>query len=85
LDRRLGGLQSRSGRGGEEENSQFSPGIEPYTFRMLPLIGKEIVEVTNKDIVIMKVNRICKNRSERVIIHRNSGNQSAKSTGLDFL
>jgi hypothetical protein len=27
LDRRLGGLQNRSGRGGEEKNSQLSPGI----------------------------------------------------------
>jgi hypothetical protein len=30
LDRRLGGPQSRSGRGGEERNSQPPPGIEPY-------------------------------------------------------
>jgi len=29
LDRRLGGPQSRSGRGGEEKNSQPLPGIEP--------------------------------------------------------
>jgi hypothetical protein len=29
LDRRLGGPQSRSGRGGEEKNSQLPPGIEP--------------------------------------------------------
>jgi hypothetical protein len=29
LDRRLGGLQSRSGRGGEEKNSQPLPGLEP--------------------------------------------------------
>jgi hypothetical protein len=28
LDRRLGGHQSRSGRGGEEKNSQLSQGIE---------------------------------------------------------
>jgi hypothetical protein len=28
LDRRLGGPQSRSGRGGEEKNSQPPPGIE---------------------------------------------------------
>jgi hypothetical protein len=28
LDRRLGGLQSRSGRGGEKKNSQPPPGIE---------------------------------------------------------
>jgi hypothetical protein len=29
LDRRLGGPQSRSGRGGEDKNSQLPPGIEP--------------------------------------------------------
>jgi hypothetical protein len=29
LDRRLGGPQSRSGRGGEEKNYQVLPGLEP--------------------------------------------------------
>jgi hypothetical protein len=29
LDRRLGGPQNRSGRGGEEKNSQPLPGLEP--------------------------------------------------------
>jgi hypothetical protein len=29
LDRRLGGPQSRSGRGGEEKNSQRLPELEP--------------------------------------------------------
>jgi hypothetical protein len=29
-DRKLGGHQSRSGRGGEEKNSQPPPGVEPY-------------------------------------------------------
>jgi hypothetical protein len=29
LDRRLGGTQSRSGRGIEEKNSQSPPGVEP--------------------------------------------------------
>jgi hypothetical protein len=29
LDRRLGGTQSRSRRGGEEKNSQPLPGLEP--------------------------------------------------------
>jgi hypothetical protein len=29
LYRRVGGPQSRSGRGGEEKNSQPQPGIEP--------------------------------------------------------
>jgi hypothetical protein len=31
LDRRLGGPQSRSGRGGEEKNSQPPPAMEPRT------------------------------------------------------
>jgi hypothetical protein len=30
LAKRLGGTQSRSGRGGEEKNPQPPPGIEPY-------------------------------------------------------
>jgi hypothetical protein len=30
LDKRLGGLQSRSGHSGEEKNYQPPPGIEPY-------------------------------------------------------
>jgi hypothetical protein len=30
LDRRLGGPQSRSGRGGEEKNSRSLPGLEPW-------------------------------------------------------
>jgi hypothetical protein len=29
LDRRLGGPQSQSGRGGEEKNFQLMPGLEP--------------------------------------------------------
>jgi hypothetical protein len=44
LDRRLGGPQSRSGRGGEEKNSQPPPGIEPWNSdrpisRLLDVIG----------------------------------------------
>jgi hypothetical protein len=33
LDRRLGGPQSRSGRSGEEKNSQPLPGLEPPIIR----------------------------------------------------
>jgi hypothetical protein len=33
LDRRLGGPQSRSGRGGEEKNSQTLWGLEPPIIR----------------------------------------------------
>jgi hypothetical protein len=55
LDRRLGGLQSQSGRGGEEKNSQLLPGLEPpiiqlvaqrYTIELSQLLS--IMSVTNK-------------------------------------
>jgi hypothetical protein len=36
LDRRLGGPHSRSGRGGEEKNSQPPPGIEPQNLVAIP-------------------------------------------------
>jgi len=36
LDRRLGGPQSRSGRGGEEKNSQLPPGI--YLCNVLAIV-----------------------------------------------
>jgi hypothetical protein len=35
LDRRLGGLQSQSGRGGEEKNSQPLPGFEPLIIQRI--------------------------------------------------
>jgi hypothetical protein len=35
LDRRLGGSLSRSGRGGEDMNSQPLPGLEPAVFQPL--------------------------------------------------
>jgi hypothetical protein len=35
LDRRLGGLQSRSGRGGEEKNSQPLPGLDPPIIQLV--------------------------------------------------
>jgi hypothetical protein len=45
LDRRLGGPQSRSGRGGEEKNSRPLSGIEPWNpdrpARSLPIILTE--------------------------------------------
>jgi hypothetical protein len=49
LDRRLGGPQSRSGRGGEEKNSQPSPEIEPYNAgrpaRSLVTIQTELLRI----------------------------------------
>jgi hypothetical protein len=35
MDRRLGGPQSRSGRGGENKNSQPFPGLEPLIIQSL--------------------------------------------------
>jgi hypothetical protein len=35
LDRRLSGPQSRSGRGGEEKNSQPPPGLEPTIIHLV--------------------------------------------------
>jgi hypothetical protein len=32
-DKRLGGPQSQSGRGGEEKTSQYLPGLEPLTIQ----------------------------------------------------
>jgi hypothetical protein len=46
MDRRLGEFQSRSRRGGEEKNSQPSPGIEPenpdHPSRILVAIPAEL-------------------------------------------
>jgi hypothetical protein len=39
LDRRLGGLQSRYGRRGEEKYSQLTPGIEPQNPEPMQLAG----------------------------------------------
>jgi hypothetical protein len=56
LDRRLGATQSRSGRGGEEKNSQPLPGLEPpiiqpvaqrYTNELCRLPPPSSVEVKN--------------------------------------
>jgi hypothetical protein len=43
LDRRLGGLQSRSGRGGEEKNSQPLPGIETILKLILKIACEGVV------------------------------------------
>jgi hypothetical protein len=40
LDRRLGGPQSRSGRGGEEKNFQHSPGNEPRSSDRPPVASR---------------------------------------------
>jgi hypothetical protein len=51
LDRRLGGPQGRSGHGGEEKNSQPSPGTEPQNLyrlaRSLVAIPSELYILNN--------------------------------------
>jgi hypothetical protein len=44
LDRTLGGLQSRSGRGGEEENSQPLQGLEPPIIQ--PVVQRYTAELS---------------------------------------
>jgi hypothetical protein len=43
LDRRLGGPYSRSGRGGEEKNSQILPEIDPLIIQ--PLVQRYATEL----------------------------------------
>jgi hypothetical protein len=45
LDRRLGGAQSRSGRGGEEKNSQSGPESNPRTPIVQPVAQRCISEL----------------------------------------
>jgi hypothetical protein len=50
LNRRLGGLQSRSGRSGEEKNSQPLPGLElpiiqPVSQRYTPELSRCLFDV----------------------------------------
>jgi hypothetical protein len=54
LDRRLGGPQSRSGRGGEEKNSQPPPGIELLN----PDRGKENFRFLSKENNAWNLNSI---------------------------
>jgi hypothetical protein len=43
FDRRLGGSQGRSGRGGEEKNSQSPPGLEPSIIQ--PIVQRYTTEL----------------------------------------
>jgi hypothetical protein len=51
LDRRLGGPQSRSGRGGEEKNSQLPPGIERFFIILVLKFVKNFVVLTGYIII----------------------------------
>jgi hypothetical protein len=58
LDRRLGKLQSRSGRGGDVKNSQPPPGIEPWNPNRL---AYTLVSVQNK--IIFKHATVFRNHA----------------------
>jgi hypothetical protein len=51
LDKRLGGPQSRSGRGGEEKNSHLLPGIEPPIIQ--PLAQRYTTELSRFHILFL--------------------------------
>jgi hypothetical protein len=55
LDRRLGGPQSQSGRGGEEKNSQPLPGLEPLIMQLVAQSYTTEVywleEITKKEVI----------------------------------
>jgi len=50
LDRRLSGPQSRSGRGGEEKDSQPLPGLEPQ-----PVAQRYTTELSHTYVIFLKV------------------------------
>jgi hypothetical protein len=71
LDRRLGGPQSRSGRGGGEKNFHPPPGIEPYHMKILlgnlnakvgtednfkPTVGNESLQEVSNDNGVTVIN-----------------------------
>jgi hypothetical protein len=66
LDRRLGGSQSRNGRGGEEKNSQPPPRIEPLNpdrpARILIVIQTELLlnSILTGFVIPMKLFRLIK-------------------------
>jgi hypothetical protein len=69
LDRRLGGPQSRSGRGGKEKNSQVLQGLEPdHAARSLVAIPTELSRLIS--IVKLKVKpSVCFTKSHAMMTH----------------
>jgi hypothetical protein len=47
LNRRLGGPQNRSGRGGEEKNSQPLPGLEPPIIYTTVYQVRDLISIRN--------------------------------------
>jgi hypothetical protein len=57
LDRRLGGPQSRSGRGGEEKNSHSLPVIQPVAQRYTTELSRLFIKIITKPILVKLHNR----------------------------
>jgi hypothetical protein len=64
LDRRLGGPQSRSRRGGEEKNSQPQPGIEPRIIQ--PVAQRFTTEIFW---LLVNFNMLNLNMSLKIVYH----------------
>jgi hypothetical protein len=56
LDRRLGRPQNRSGRGGEEKNSQPLPGLEPPIIQ--PVAQPYTIELSRLVVHILQIKNI---------------------------
>jgi hypothetical protein len=80
LDRRLGGIQSRSGRCGEEKNSQPPPGIEPYNSDR-PARSPALYRLSYYGyyLVLIKINLNVFKPLLAVIINSNQSDDSAMS------
>jgi hypothetical protein len=58
LDKRLGGLQSRSGRGGEKKKSQPLPGLEPPIIQPVATVSlRYILIISVKFTMFLEIER----------------------------
>jgi hypothetical protein len=78
LDRRLGGPQSRSGRGGEEKNSQPLPGLELPIIR--PVAQRYITELSRLRCIIYAVDKLVLNNLRNSAVCTKCWSRSIKST-----
>jgi hypothetical protein len=82
LDRRLGGLQSRSRRGGEEKNSQPLPGLEPPIISAMPLRYAGSYEFIYE--VPHKIRKVCRWKLGRIYSLRNHRGSSLHQCHSDI-
>jgi hypothetical protein len=67
LDRRLGGPQSHSGRGGLEKNSQPPPGIEPQNPIVQPVAQRYTNWGHNREDLVSEIHRRENLKSDRLV------------------